>query len=78
MNQLSKKGRKIVNRAKKMKFWGGWSDVGTEKTRDDTNKILNRYFKKYADAKNKAIFKELPKTFEGGKRRILYVIDMQK
>jgi nicotinamidase-related amidase len=76
MNQLSMKVRKIVNRAKKMKLWGGWKDVGAN-TRDDTNKILNRYFKKYADENKKAIFNELPETFEDRKKRILYVIDMQ-
>jgi nicotinamidase-related amidase len=75
VKQLSARGRNILGRAKKMKIWGGWKP--NTPTRTDTNEILNRYYAKYSKTSGKKVFEKLNEIPSDGKKRVLYVIDMQ-
>jgi nicotinamidase-related amidase len=75
MNQLSMKGRKIVNRAKKMKFWGGMQYI-EENDRGDLIKIWDTFCKKrVVESGNFGTLKEPVDTTV--KPYALFVIDMQ-
>jgi nicotinamidase-related amidase len=75
MNQLSMKGRKIVNRAKKMKLWGGMKYI-TKEDRGDLIKIWDTFCKNRVDEPGK--FDTLKKPVDTAvKKYALFVIDMQ-
>jgi len=71
MNQLSMKGRKIVNRAKKMKFWGGMKYI-EDNDRGNLIKIWDTFCQKRA---KKFVNIQHPST--NNKTYALFVIDMQ-